>query len=53
MLLVKNTPAYIPPLEEIAANVFADAQRQQQRQVKRQAIDKLMAKYRISDRSSQ
>ena len=53
VLLVKNTPAYIPPLEEIAANVFADAQRQQQRQVKRQAIDKLMAKYRISDRSSQ
>ena len=53
VLLVKNTPAYIPPLEEIAANVFADAQRQQQQQVKRQAIDKLMAKYQISDRSGQ
>jgi peptidyl-prolyl cis-trans isomerase C len=50
---VKNTPAYIPPLEEIAANVFADAQREQQQQVKREAIDKLMAKYRISDRSGQ
>ena len=53
VLLVKNPPAYIPPLEEIAANVFADAQRQQQQQVKRQAIDKLMAKYQISDRSGQ
>jgi peptidyl-prolyl cis-trans isomerase C len=53
VLLVKNTPAYIPPLEEIAANVFADAQREQQQQVKREAIDKLMAKYRISDRSGQ
>jgi hypothetical protein len=53
VLLVKNTPAYIPPLEEIAANVFADAQRQQQQQVKRQAIDKLMTKYQISDRSGQ
>jgi len=51
VLLVKNTPAYIPTLEEIAANVFADAQRQQQQQVKREAIDKLMAKYKISDRS--
>ena len=51
VLLVKNTPAYIPALEEIAANVFADAQRQQQQQVKREAIDKLMAKYKISDRS--
>lgn len=53
VLLVKNTPAYIPPLEEIASNVFADAQRQQQQQVKREAIDKLMAKYQISDRSGQ
>jgi|TARA_B110000971_G_scaffold221303_1_gene267856 hypothetical protein len=51
VLLVKNTPAYIPALEEIAANVFADAQRQQQQQVKREAVDKLMAKYKISDRS--
>tara|TARA_B110000211_G_scaffold121781_1_gene140506 strand:+ start:49 stop:924 length:876 start_codon:yes stop_codon:yes gene_type:complete len=53
VLLVKNTPAYIPPLKEIAANVFADAQRQQQQQVKREAIDKLMARYQISDRSGQ
>lgn len=53
VLLVKNTPAYIPALKEIAANVFADAQREQQQQVKREAIDKLMAKYTISDRSGQ
>ena len=53
VLLVNNTPAYIPPLEEIAANVFADAQREQQQQIKRKSIDKLMAKYQISDRSGQ
>lgn len=53
VLLVKNTPAYIPAFEEIAATVFADAQREQQQQVKRQAIDNLMAKYQISDRSGQ
>jgi hypothetical protein len=53
VLLVKNTPAYIPALKEIAANVLADAQREQQQQVKREAIDKLMAKYTISDRSGQ
>ena len=53
VLLVKNTPAYIPPLEEIAANVFADAQREQQQQIKRKSIEKLMAKYQISDRSGQ
>ena len=53
VLLVKNTPSYIPSLEEIAANVFADAQREQQQQIKRKSIDKLMAKYRISDRSGQ
>jgi peptidyl-prolyl cis-trans isomerase C len=49
VLLVKNSPAYIPPLEEIASNVFADAQREQQQKIKRQAIEKLMAKYQISD----
>ena len=53
VLLVKNPPSYIPSLEEIAANVFADAQREQQQQIKRKSIDKLMAKYRISGRSGQ
>jgi len=47
VLLVKNTAAYLPEFEEISSAVFADAQRQQQREVKRQAIDKLMAKYQI------
>ncbi len=49
VLLVKNTPAYIPEFTEIASTVFADTQRQQQQELKRQAIDGLMAKYKISD----
>ena len=51
VLLVKNTPAYIPELMAIGSSVFADAQRQQQRSIKRQAISKLMAKYQITDMS--
>jgi hypothetical protein len=47
VLLVKNTAAYVPKFEEVSSAVFADAQRQQQREVKSQAIDKLMAKYQI------
>jgi len=47
VLLVKNAAAYLPEFEEISSAVFADAQRQQQREVKRQAIDKLMSKYQI------
>jgi len=47
VLLVKNAAAYIPEFEEVSSAVFADAQRQQQREVKSQAIDKLMAKYQI------
>ena len=47
VLLVKNAAAYVPEFEEVSSAVFADAQRQQQRDVKRQAIDKLMAKYQI------
>ncbi len=53
VLLKKNSPAYIPAFEEISSAVFADVQRQQQRQTKRQAIDKLMAKYKISDQGQQ
>ena len=51
VLLVKNTPAYIPELVAIGSAVFADTQRQQQRSIKRQAIAKLMAKYQITDKS--
>jgi peptidyl-prolyl cis-trans isomerase C len=47
VLLVKNTSAYVPEFEEVSSAVFADAQRQQQREVRRQAIDRLMAKYQI------
>jgi len=47
VLLSKNTDAYIPEFDEVSSAVFADAQRQQQQEVKRQAIDKLMAKYQI------
>jgi hypothetical protein len=47
VLLVKNTAAYVPKFEEVSSAVFADAQRQQQREVKSQAIDKIMAKYQI------
>jgi hypothetical protein len=49
VLLVKNTPAYIPEFSEIASTVFADAQRQQQQEFKRQAINGLIKKYQISD----
>jgi len=47
LLLVKNTDAYIPEFTQVSSAVFADAQRQHQREVKSQAIDKLMAKYQI------
>ena len=49
VLLKKNTPSYIPEFDESSSAVFADSQREQQRQTKRQAIDKLMAKYKISN----
>ena len=47
VLLVKNTDAYTPAFEQVSAAVLADRQRQQQRDIKRQAIDKLIAKYQI------
>ncbi len=47
VLLVKNTPAYIPDFAEVSSAVLADVQRQQQREIQRLAIDKLMAKYQI------
>jgi len=47
VLLVKNAPAYIPQFEEVSSAVLADVQRQRQREIKRLAIDKLMAKYQI------
>jgi len=53
VLLVKNTDSYIPEFEEVAQTVFADAQRQQQREIKRQTIDELISKYKVSDQSQQ
>jgi peptidyl-prolyl cis-trans isomerase C len=53
VMLVKNTPSYIPEFTEIASTVFADAQRQQQQEIKRQTIDGLIAKYKISDQGLQ
>ena len=42
--------AYIPSLSEIGNVVLADAQRQRQQKVKRQAIEKLQSKYQVIDR---
>lgn len=53
VMLVKNTPSYIPEFTEIASTVFADAQREQQQEVKRLAIDGLITKYNISDQGPQ
>jgi peptidyl-prolyl cis-trans isomerase C len=53
VMLVKNTPPYVPEFTEIASTVFADAQRQQQQEIKRQTIDGLIAKYKISDQGLQ
>ncbi len=53
VLLVKNTPAYIPEFPQVASKVFADAQRQKQQEIKRRAIDGMIAKYKITDRSRQ
>ena len=53
VLLVKNTPAYIPEFTEIASAVFADAQRQRQQEIKRKTIDGLISKYNVSDQGQQ
>jgi len=48
-LLTRKVEAYIPPLTDIGGVVLADAQRQQQHELKRMAISKLMAKYQVID----
>ena len=53
VLLVKNTPAYIPELVEIASTVFTDAQRQRLQEIKRKTIDGLISKYNVSDQGQQ
>lgn len=49
VMLVKNSPAYIPPFEEVASAVLADARRDQQQDIKSQTIDKLIGKYQVTD----
>ena len=49
VLLATKVEAYIPPLTDIGGMVLADAQRQQQHELKRMAINKLMAKYQVID----
>ena len=49
VLLTSKVDAYIPSLTDIGGVVLADAQRQQQHELKRMAINKLMAKYQIID----
>ena len=49
VLLTRKIEAYIPPLIDIGIVVLADAQRQQQHELKRMAISKLMAKYQVID----
>jgi parvulin-like peptidyl-prolyl isomerase len=49
VLLTAKIDSYIPPLTDIGGVVLADAQRQQQHELKRMAIKKLMAKYQVID----
>jgi parvulin-like peptidyl-prolyl isomerase len=49
VLLTRKIEAYIPPLIDIGSVVLADAQRQQQHELKRAAINELMAKYQVID----
>jgi peptidyl-prolyl cis-trans isomerase C len=50
ILMTHKEQAYIPSLSEIGTVVLADAQRQRQQKVKRQAIEKLQSKYQVIDR---
>ncbi|MFB0989481.1 MAG: peptidylprolyl isomerase [Porticoccaceae bacterium] len=50
VLLTKNIESFIPQLIEISGVVLADAQRQQQGELKRLAVDALRAKYQITKR---
>jgi len=47
VLVTKKTPMYIPEFQDVSAAVLADAQRQQQREVKRLAIEALISKYQV------
>ena len=51
VLLTKNIESFVPTLIEISGIVLADAQRQQQDELKRVAIDTLLAKYTVTKRA--
>ena len=51
VLLTKLSDSSVPALSEISGIVLGDAQREQQAEVKRQAIDKLREKYRLDLRA--
>ena len=48
ILLKKLKKSFIPKFEEVISVVAADAQRQQTREIKREAIKKLVEKYRVT-----
>jgi peptidyl-prolyl cis-trans isomerase C len=51
VLLTKNIESFVPTLIEISGIVLADAQRQQQDELKRVAVDALRAKYTVTKRA--
>ena len=51
VLLTKKVESFVPALAEISGVVLADAQRQQQSERKRLAVDALRAKYQIIKRA--
>lgn len=51
VLLTKKVESFVPVLAEISGVVLADAQRQQQSERKRLAVDALLAKYQIIKRA--
>ena len=51
VLLTKKVESFVPALAEISGVVLADAQRQQQSERKRLAVDALLAKYQIIKRA--
>ena len=51
VLVTKKTPMYIPEFQDVSAAVLADAQRQQQREIKQLAIEMLISKYQVVDKT--
>ena len=51
VLVTRRTPIYVPDFQDVSATVLADAQRQQEREIKRLAIDKLVSKYQVEDKA--